>query len=155
MFDASLDPSPGADVRTMPSPDWPSGADEQRKDVEMWMVGNPSLQEANVYDRGKHGLFTYYLLRGLQGVADLDRDGMVVAGELCLYARGQVVRAAREQFENKQDPLCVPPIGRGAMIRIHPIAKGNNPKPVQTQKILEEPSTDSTGPAKSPILVGP
>lgn len=100
-------------------------------------------------------MFTYYLLRGLQGVADLDRDGMVVAGELCLYARGQVVRAAREQFENKQDPLCAPPIGRGAMIRIHPIAKGNNPKPVQTQKILEEPSADSTGPAKSPILIGP
>ncbi len=155
MFDASLDPSPGADLRTMPSPDWPSGADEQRKDVEMWMVGNQSLQEANVYDRGKHGLFTYYLLRGLQGVADLDRDGMVMAGELCLYARGQVVRVAREQFENKQEPLCEPPVGRGAMIRIHPIAKGNNPKPVQTEKILEEPSTDSTGPAKSPILVGP
>jgi hypothetical protein len=155
MFDASLDPSPGADLRTMPSPDWPSGADEQRKDVEMWMVGNQSLQEANVYDLGKHGLFTYYLLRGLQGVADLDRDGMVMAGELCLYARGQVVRVAREQFENKQDPLCEPPVGRGAMIRIHPIAKGNNPKPVQTEKILEEPSTDSTGPAKSPILVGP
>ncbi len=155
MFDTSLDPSPGADLTTMPSPDWPSGADEQRKDVEMWMVGNRSLQEANVYDLGKHGLFTYYLLRGLQGVADLDRDGMVMAGELCHYARGQVVRVAREQFENKQDPLCVPPIGRGAMIRIHPIAKGNNPKPVQAEKIREEPSTDSTGPAKSPILVGP
>ena len=155
MVDASLDPSPGADLTTMPSPDWPSEMDEQRKDVEMWMVGNRSLQEANVYDLGKHGLFTYYLLRGLQGVADLDRDGMVMAGELCLYARGQVARAAREQFGNKQDPLCVPPIGRGAMIRIHPIAKGNNPKPVQAEKILEEPSTDSPGPAKSPILVGP
>ncbi len=155
MFDASLDPSPGADLTTMPSPDWPSEMDEQRKDVEMWMVGNRSLQEANVYDLGKHGLFTYYLLRGLQGVADLDRDGIVMAGELCLYARGQVTRVAREQFSNKQDPLCVPSIGRGAMIRIHPIAKGNNPKPVQTENIREEPSTDSTGPAKSPILVGP
>ncbi len=155
MFDASLDPSPGADLTTMPSPDWPSGMDEQWKDVEMWMVGNRNLQEANVYAREKHGLFTYYLLRGLQGVADLDRDGMVMAGELCLYARGQVARVAREQFGNKQDPLCVPPVGRGAMIRIHPIAKGNNPKPVPTEKIPEEPSTDSTGPAKSPILVGP
>jgi hypothetical protein len=98
MFDASLDPSPGADLTTMPSPDWPSGMDEQWKDVEMWMVGNRNLQEANVYAREKHGLFTYYLLRGLQGVADLDRDGMVMAGELCLYARGQVARVAREQF---------------------------------------------------------
>ena len=155
MFDASLDPSPGADLTAMPSPDWPSGMDEQRQDAEMWMVGNRSFQEANVYDLGKHNLFTYYLLRGLQGVADLDRDGMVMAGELCLYVRGQVARVAREQFGNKQDPLCVPPIGRGAMIRIHPIAKGNNPKPVQAEKILEEPSTASTGPAKSPILVGP
>jgi hypothetical protein len=155
MFDASLDPSPGADLTTMPPPDWPSGMDEQQKDVEMWMVGNRNLQEAHIYDPGKHGLFTYHLLRGLQGVADLDRDGMVMAGELCLYARGQVARVAREQFGNKQDPLCVPPVGRGAMVRIHPIAKGNNPKPVPTEKILEEPATDLTGPAKSPILVGP
>ena len=155
MFDASLDPSPGADLTTMPLPDWTAGLDEQRKDVEMWMVGNQNLQEAHVSEQGKHGLFTYQLLRGLQGVADLDRDGTIVAGELCLYARGETARVAREQLGNKQDPLCLPPVGRGAMIRIHPIAKGNNPKPPPTAQQTEEPSTDSTVSAPSPMLVGP
>lgn len=111
MFDVSLDPSPGADLTTMPSADWTSGLDEQRKDVEMWMVGNHRLQEAHVSEQGKHGLFTYQLLRGLQGLADLDRDGLVVAGELCLYARGEVARVTRQQSGNKQDPLCLPRSG--------------------------------------------
>lgn len=155
MFDASLDPSPGADLTTMPLPDWTAGLDEQRKDVEMWMVGNQNLQEAHVSEQGRHGLFTSQLLRGLQGVADLDRDGTIVAGELCLYARGETARIAREQFGNTQDPLCLPPVGRGAMIRIHPIARGNNPKPPPTARQTEEPSADSTGPAPSPMLVGP
>jgi hypothetical protein len=155
MVDASLDPSPGADLTTMPLPDWMAGLDEQRRDVEMWLVGNRNLQEAHVSEQGKHGLFTYQLLRGLQGVADLDRDGTVVAGELCLYARGEVARIARERFSNKQDPLCLPPVGRGAMIRIHPIAKGNNPKPPPIAQQSEEPSTDSTVSAPGPMLVGP
>ena len=155
MFDVSLDPSPGADLTTMPSPDWTSGLDEQRKDVEMWMVGNHNLQEAHVSEQGKHGLFTYELLRGLQGLADLDRDGMVVAGELCLYARGEVARVTRQQSGNKQDPLCLPQVGRGAMARIHPIAKGNNPKPAPTAQQSEGPATDSTQTAPSPMLVGP
>lgn len=155
MFDTSLDPSPGADLTTMPSPDWTSGLDEQRKDMEMWMVGNRNLQEAHVSEQGKHGLFTYQLLRGLQGVADLDRDGTVVAGELCLYARSEVARVAREQFGNQQDPLCLPPVGRGAMIRIHPIAKGNNPKPPPIAQQSEESTTDSARTAPSPMLVGP
>lgn len=155
MLDTSLDPSPGADLTTMPMPDWTSGLDEHRKNMEMWMVGNRNLQEAQAFDQGKHGLFTYELLRGLQGLADLDRDGVVAAGELCLYARNEVARVSREQSGNKQDPLCLPPVGRGAMIRIHPIAKGNNPKPPPKGPQSEEPTPDSTGPAPSPMLVGP
>ena len=155
MFDVSLDPSPGADLTAMPSPDWTSGLDEQRKDVEMWMVGNHNLQEAHVSERGKHGLFTYQLLRGLQGLADLDRDGLVVAGELCLYARGEVARVTRQQSGNMQDPLCLPQVGRGAMVRIHPIAKGNNPKPPSTAQQSYGPPTDSTHTVPNPMLVGP
>ncbi len=118
MFDVSLDPSPGTGLADIPSPAWESSVSEARKDVEMWMVSNRDLQEAHAYDDGKHGLFTYQLLRGLQGVADVDRDGTVIAGELCTYARGQAARVAREQFGSKQDALCFPGIGRGGMVRI-------------------------------------
>jgi hypothetical protein len=136
MFDVSLDPSPGADPAATPSPDWTAGAGDSKEQF-LWMVGNRALQEAHSYEQGKHGLFTYYLLRGLQGFADADRDGTVVAGELCSYARGQVAQVAVEQFGNKQDPLCIPPPGRGAVVRIHPVAKGNNPKPATVTKKAE------------------
>jgi hypothetical protein len=154
MFDVSTDPSPGAALADIPSPAWESPVSEARKDVEMWMVGNRSLQEAHAYDEGKHGLFTYHLLRGLQGVADVDRDGTVVAGELCTYARGQAARVAREQFSNKQDALCSPGTGRGGMVRIHPVARGNNSKPVPMQK-QPNPPTDSSGLGPNPMRIGP
>lgn len=151
MFDVSMDPSPGAGI---PAPAWESSVSEARKDVEMWMVGNRSLQEAHAYDEGNHGLFTYHLLRGLQGMADVDRDGTVIAGELCTYARGQAALVAREQFRNKQDALCLPATGRGGMVRIHPVARGHNPKPVPVQKPAPLP-TDPSAAAPNPMQIGP
>jgi hypothetical protein len=153
MFEVSLDPSPGADPGTTPQADWGDGAQDDRDDV-MWMVGNRNLQEAHAYEQGKHGLFTYYLLRGLQGLADVDRDGTVVAGELCTYVRGEVIHAAREQFGNAQQPLCSPPPGQGAVVRIHPMAKGNNPKPPAQAK-KAEPSADAPLQAPKPVDMGP
>lgn len=154
MFDVSMDPSPGAGLADIPSPAWESPVSEARKDVEMWMVGNRSLQEADPYDEGKHGLFTYHLLRGLQGLADVDRDGTVIAGELCTYARGQAALVAREQFGNKQDALCLPATGRGGMVRIHPLARGHNPKPGPIQKPPHLPA-DSSVAGPNPIQIGP
>ncbi|MCP9455374.1 MAG: hypothetical protein NNA18_04595 [Nitrospira sp.] len=153
MFDVSLDPWPGANPATTPHPDWWEGADEE-KDHVMWMVGNRSLQEAHVYDPGKHGLFTYYLLKGMQGLADIDRDGTVVAGELCLYARKEVIHTAREQFGSSQYPLCSPPPGQGAVVRIHPMARGNNPKSAASVK-QTAPSEEVPRSTDQPLKVGP
>ncbi len=41
-----------------------------------------------------HGLFTYYVVTGLAGEADTDRDGFVVADELAEYVHTQVREAA-------------------------------------------------------------
>ena len=154
VFDVSLDPAPGADLATIPQPDWESGRSDAGKDVEMWMVGNLKLQEAQAHDHSKHGLFTYYLLRGLQGVADLNRDSIVTAGELCTYARNQVIQITRDQLKSRQEPLCLPQVGRGGMARIHPIARGNNPKPPVIQKAPETPAGSST-PRPNFMQVGP
>jgi len=89
----------------------------------MWMVGNRTAQEAHPYDPGQHGLFTYEWLRGLGGEADIDKDGTILAWELCTYAKGQVVKIAREQFGNAQEPLCLPGLGQGAMVWLQPMAK--------------------------------
>jgi hypothetical protein len=42
-----------------------------------------------------HGVFTYHLLQGLEGKADLNRDGVVTVSELYEYVEAQVERAAR------------------------------------------------------------
>ncbi|HSN05094.1 MAG TPA: hypothetical protein VLS44_08925 [Nitrospira sp.] len=145
MFDVSLESSPGTDPKGSASPVWDAGASDESPRT-MWMIGNKGLQEAHAYERARHGLFTYQLLKGLQGQADLDRDGTVVAGELCTYARGEVGRAAREQFGNEQEALCVPPVGQEAMVRMQPMAKGNNPKPASPAK------QDSPGSGASPTV---
>jgi hypothetical protein len=121
MLDLSLEHMPTEDGATHSEPSWPK--EEQGKERIMWMVGNRAVQDAHHFDLGQHGLFTYQLLKGLGGDADLDKDGTILAGELCMYARGQVAKMAREQFGNAQEPLCVPGPGLGAMVRLQPVAK--------------------------------
>jgi hypothetical protein len=87
------------------------------------MVGNSGVQESHNYDPGKHGLFTYQLLKGLTGLADFDKDGTILAGELCAYARGQVLKMAHEQLGSGQEPLCLPGPGQGAVVRLQPVAR--------------------------------
>ncbi len=152
MFDVSVEPAPGTDPKASAAPVWAAGLSDPSARM-MWMIGNNALQEAHDYERARHGLFTYQLLKGLQGLADLDRDGTVVAGELCAYARGEVSRAAHEQFGNGQEPLCAPGPGVGAMVRIQPMAKGHNPKPPTPVK-KEGPG--STGSPNAPASgIGP
>jgi hypothetical protein len=50
-------------------------------------AGNEISQD---YDAKRHGLFTYYLLKGLRGEADSDHDGWVTLGELHNYAKPKV-----------------------------------------------------------------
>jgi hypothetical protein len=121
MIDLSLEHLPGGEGTAQAAPLWPR--EEQGKERIMWMVGNRGVQDTHPFDLGQHGLFTYELLKGLGGAGDVDRDGTVLAGELCTYAKGQVAKMAREQFGNEQEPLCVPGPGQGAMIRLQPLAK--------------------------------
>lgn len=72
------------------------------------LFGVSKVQEAHRYEHGKHGLFTYYLLKGLSGAADRDHNGFVALGELFDYARAQVSRTAKAEYENEQEPACIP-----------------------------------------------
>ena len=49
---------------------------------------------------GGHGVFTYFLLKGLNGDADYNKDGRVTLGELIPYLSEQVRRETR----NAQSP---------------------------------------------------
>lgn len=58
---------------------------------------------------GGHGVFTYFVMEGLNGKADEDADGTVTAGELFDYVREQVTAATG----GKQNPTVLPGSARG------------------------------------------
>jgi hypothetical protein len=53
---------------------------------------------------GGHGVFTYFLLKGLHGEADFNKDGTVTAGELFSYVHDSVDKAT----EGNQSPMALP-----------------------------------------------
>ena len=59
-------------------------------------------------DTHRHGLFTYYLLRGLRGEADTNRDGKVTFGEISGFVRQKVAWASKSKFGSVQRPQIIP-----------------------------------------------
>ncbi|HSL03076.1 MAG TPA: hypothetical protein VK901_06015, partial [Nitrospiraceae bacterium] len=122
MLDLSLESALGTKATGTISPLWEQ--EGSGKEKIMWMIGNRAVQEAHNYDQGRHGLFTYQLLKGLGGAADLDKNGTILAGELCVHTKWQVLKMAREQHGNEQEPLCLPGPGKGgALVRLQPVAR--------------------------------
>jgi len=68
-----------------------------------------------------HGLFTYYLVRGLQGAADLNRDGIVSLQELYEYVEQQVSQKARAVGGNQH------PVMKGELEGVLPLVKVKGP----------------------------
>lgn len=54
----------------------------------------------------KHGIFSYYLMRGMEGDADTNRDGKITMGEMHSYLTEQVSRQAG-MMNRKQIPQLV------------------------------------------------
>jgi len=104
-------------------PMWATGtlADGNGKLVQL--LGISSRQEAHQYGRGQHGLFTYYLLKGLAGEADEDENGVVHVGELFDYVRTQVPQTAKVEFGNEQTPSAFPSLEPNAKARLVPVAR--------------------------------
>jgi len=51
-----------------------------------------------------HGLFTYTLLDGLKGAADMDKDGFIKIYELADYVEEKVITLSEEVFKRQQTP---------------------------------------------------
>jgi hypothetical protein len=121
MLDLSFERALGQEGADMIAPLWEQ--DGSGKDKIMWIVGNRAVREAHSYSPGRHGLFTYQLLKGLGGAADLDKNGTILAGELCTYTRWQVLKVSQEQYGHEQEPLCLPGPGTGSSVRLQPVAQ--------------------------------
>jgi hypothetical protein len=66
----------------------------------------------------RHGLFTYYLVEGMKGGADEDRNGVVEARELYRYLIDQVESHSRKRF-TLQSPLKSPIFDPSFPMAIH------------------------------------
>jgi hypothetical protein len=64
-----------------------------------------------------HGIFSYYLVKGLKGAADLNRDGIVSLQELYEYVEQQVTAKSRSVGGNQH------PVMKGELEGVLPLAK--------------------------------
>ena len=77
------------------------------------LIGTSGTGKSFESDELRHGIYTYYLLRGLRGEADADRNGEVTLKELTLYVNDKVLPAARASFHQDQRPQVVPSLRAG------------------------------------------
>jgi uncharacterized caspase-like protein len=69
-----------------------------------------SNQLSNFYEGQGHGLFTYYLLKGMLGEADENGDGKITMNKLAKYVEEEVSSASRRLFglSRQQNPVAMP-----------------------------------------------
>ena len=72
------------------------------------LAASTGSQISSDYDRVKHGLFTYYLLKGMKGEADNNKDGKVLLGELYNYIKENVSKTASIELNRDQTPMLLP-----------------------------------------------
>lgn len=71
------------------------------------MTASTGEQISNSYPEKEHGLFTYFLLKGLRGPADLDADRQISSQELYKYVKTNVNKVSRGKGI-EQTPVMLP-----------------------------------------------
>lgn len=105
LFDGMVSRLPDNAKINTASPRWELGGGNT-----LGLIGGEDFTKGLEDDHHRHGLFTYYLLRGLRGEADTNRNGTVTLGELAGYTRQKVAWTAKSQFNEEQQPLLFPPL---------------------------------------------
>ena len=63
-------------------------------------------QTSGSIKEAKHGMFSYFLMRGMEGNADINNDKKITNGELIAYLQDNVSQEAFTQ-NREQDPMLV------------------------------------------------
>jgi uncharacterized caspase-like protein len=71
------------------------------------MTASSGDQISSAYEERGHGLFTYFLLKGIKDENVIQQDGSIKMEELFSYIKPQVERIARKQFNNEQSPQLI------------------------------------------------
>lgn len=82
------------------------------------LTGASGTQVTSDFDKAEHGLFTYYLLKGMRGDADTDRDGTITLGELYPFVRGKVSDRASRELNRDQTPTLIGGAGPRASLPV-------------------------------------
>ena len=64
-------------------------------------------QTSSTYDEKGHGLFTYFMLKGIKNEDVTRSDGSLKIDDLYSYLKPQVERIARKQYNNEQTPQLI------------------------------------------------
>jgi len=64
-------------------------------------------QISSTYKDKGHGLFTYFLLKGIKEEDVVKPDGSIKIDDLFRYIKPQVERIARKQYNNEQTPQLI------------------------------------------------
>ncbi|NGZ96865.1 MAG: hypothetical protein CV089_12210 [Nitrospira sp. WS110] len=91
--------------KTSVTPQWELHGDETIRLIAVEGLGKGFDDEPH-----RHGLFTYYLLRGLRGESDTNHDGKVTLGEISGFVRQKVAWASKSKFSSVQHPQIIPPL---------------------------------------------
>jgi uncharacterized caspase-like protein len=86
---------------------------------------------------GGHGVFTYYLLKGLKGEADFNKDGTVTAGELFAYVRDNVLKATG----GDQSPMALPGLAERIPLSGASLRKGTRAQANQATRSISASAT--------------
>jgi hypothetical protein len=108
------------------------------------LLSSDSKELAQDYPKAGHGLFTYALLRGLRGEADVDRDAAVSLAELSSYI-APVVSALQDRRLGQQTPQFVVPgdLAARRLVRVAPQHPTLQASGLQSGAAVETISGDS------------
>jgi len=75
----------------------------------MLLSASSGDQTSSTYDEKGHGLFTYFMLKGIKNEDVTRPDGSLKIDDLYSYIKPQVERIARKQYNNEQTPQLIEP----------------------------------------------
>ena len=56
------------------------------------LTASSALEFSGPLKEAKHGMFSYFLMKGMEGDADANRDNQISAGELHAYVQQNVIQ---------------------------------------------------------------
>lgn len=117
-------------------------------------AGQESLEDASI--GAGHGLFTYYLIDGLNGMADGSagkQDNQVTVDEIQKYVEKNVPSIAQERFKRKQEPFFCCPDNEGKVVSIVDTAYLR--KWINLKQLQSKGAGTSVAPRGRGLLFGP